>query len=429
MDSPRLFLGDITNSPRPSQSDGEKLNAAAVLPFDHAEFTSKSSSLKSSPARLQQLPVLNQEELKPRCIPQKRESPSKKNANKRCVRKRPGLTKLVIRSPSAAKPITPVPLMTGSFKNQQAYKTVCSKITDFLYVGGVDVAKDIEIMKSCGITHVINMCGCSAPNYFATQFAYLRLPIRDHTSVDISTLLFSLISFIEQVRRDGGVVLVHCVKGISRSTTVSIAYLMWSRRWTLNDAFRYVKTCRPIINPNSGFFFQLNDWGNQLQLHQGRLDTASGGGGGGISSSSSGSSINGSTEVKSDMCKRCVMFRVRVGSSTTDDDYSSIPAVEGPFGFDDDTVPSTPSSASSTDEREGCVMIFHQFSKQRSAPPTIWHRQQCNDDLLAQARGAAVMLQTLGMLPADLPVAECEEGSEPEALATSIAAMRRHCSI
>jgi dual specificity MAP kinase phosphatase len=86
-------------------------------------------------------------------------------------------------------------------------------------------------MKACGITHVINMCGVSAPNFFPAEMQYYRLPLRDHTTVDISALFFSLIFLIERARIEGGVVLIHCVKGISRSPAVAIAYLMWSKKW------------------------------------------------------------------------------------------------------------------------------------------------------------------------------------------------------
>jgi len=281
--------------------------------------------------------------------------------------------------------------MTNSFQQQAAYKTVCSRITDFLYVSGVDVAKDLNIMNSCGITHVINMCGCSAPNYFPLKFQYQRLPIRDHNSVDISPLLLSLVASIERVRSNGGVVLVHCVKGISRSTTVAIAYLMWSKRMDLNTAFRFVKTCRPIINPNAGFFFQLNDWGNQLEVHQARA-------------------LLSPADQDRDAC----MFRIRSPcdvADTTGDGYSSLPEIDGPFGCHDDVPPAT--------SEEQCF-VFHK----NSMGPVLWHRQHCNLDLLAQAREACVTLQHLGMLPAARTVVECAEASEPEAMRQTIARMR-----
>jgi len=62
--------------------------------------------------------------------------------------------------------------------------------------------------------------------------------------------------FIEQGKHYGSV-LVHCHKGISRSATFVIGYLMMKNEFTYNEAFDYVKACRPIIAPNESFITQL----------------------------------------------------------------------------------------------------------------------------------------------------------------------------
>ena len=48
-------------------------------------------------------------------------------------------------------------------------------------------------------------------------------------------------------------VLVHCHQGVSRSATVIIAYLMHKNRWTVEEALKYAKAKRDIVNPNVGF--------------------------------------------------------------------------------------------------------------------------------------------------------------------------------
>ncbi|PHJ22263.1 dual specificity catalytic domain-containing protein [Cystoisospora suis] len=53
-----------------------------------------------------------------------------------------------------------------------------------------------------------------------------------------------------------GNVLVHCAKGISRSASFVICYLMYRRCWSYNDSFTYIRRKRPIY-PNVGFQIQL----------------------------------------------------------------------------------------------------------------------------------------------------------------------------
>ena len=52
-------------------------------------------------------------------------------------------------------------------------------------------------------------------------------------------------------------VLVHCMTGISRSSTIVIAYLMARAHVPLGVALRAVKACRPVASPNPGFVEQL----------------------------------------------------------------------------------------------------------------------------------------------------------------------------
>jgi len=47
-------------------------------------------------------------------------------------------------------------------------------------------------------------------------------------------------------------ILVHCIVGKSCSTVVVIAYLMYSRRMILKEAFSHVKGKRELIQPNEG---------------------------------------------------------------------------------------------------------------------------------------------------------------------------------
>ena len=54
----------------------------------------------------------------------------------------------------------------------------------------------------------------------------------------------------------GGRVLVHCVQGISRSSTIVISYLMLTQNLNYEDALKFVESRRKIVSPNLGFSIQ-----------------------------------------------------------------------------------------------------------------------------------------------------------------------------
>lgn len=83
---------------------------------------------------------------------------------------------------------------------------------------------------------------------------------------DIITHFSSSVEFIREGLKSGGVV-VHCAAGISRSSSMCIAYvpqfvaamlmtagryLMAERGLSFDDAYQTVKLCRPCIDPNPG---------------------------------------------------------------------------------------------------------------------------------------------------------------------------------
>ncbi|XP_070758999.1 dual specificity protein phosphatase 7 isoform X2 [Enoplosus armatus] len=62
-------------------------------------------------------------------------------------------------------------------------------------------------------------------------------------------------------------ILVHCLAGISRSVTVTVAYLMQKLNLSLNDAYDFVKRKKSNISPNFNFMGQLLDFERTLGLN------------------------------------------------------------------------------------------------------------------------------------------------------------------
>lgn len=136
-----------------------------------------------------------------------------------------------------------------------------SRITPFLYLGDAKNAADINFLKSKKVILIVN-CAKELPNYFPNQFQYVRLNWDDYPEQDISNIEYATEDIIKYIKSKH-VVFVHCAAGVSRSAIVVIATIMKLHNWDFNKSKNYVKQLRNVINPNSGFVAQLQDFSNK----------------------------------------------------------------------------------------------------------------------------------------------------------------------
>ncbi|XXG88766.1 hypothetical protein AAC387_Pa12g0938 [Persea americana] len=133
----------------------------------------------------------------------------------------------------------------------------CSRIADHVFLGSDAVARDRQALRRHGITHVLNCVGFVCPEYFRGELVYKTLWLQDSATEDITSILYDVFDYLEEVREGGGRVLVHCCQGVSRSSSLVIAYLMWRNGQSFEEAFQFVKSARGVTNPNMGFACQL----------------------------------------------------------------------------------------------------------------------------------------------------------------------------
>lgn len=135
------------------------------------------------------------------------------------------------------------------------------EILPHLYLGSAKNSADLAQLKKYGITYILNVTA-NVPNMFENEknFKYLQIPISDHWSQNLSSFFPQAIKFIDEARNNNKGVLVHCLAGISRSVTVTVAYLMNRECMSLNRAYDHVKHCKPNISPNFTFMGQLLDF-------------------------------------------------------------------------------------------------------------------------------------------------------------------------
>ena len=126
------------------------------------------------------------------------------------------------------------------------YKRVCSEIIDnYLYLGSDLVAKDGETFQNIGITHVINCAADYSEDYHKDKgVKYKSFHLKDHVREDIQCVFYDAIEFMIKAREEGGKVYVHCVQGISRSSTICIAYMIFTEGVNFEEGYKKVKDRR-----------------------------------------------------------------------------------------------------------------------------------------------------------------------------------------
>lgn len=138
-----------------------------------------------------------------------------------------------------------------------------SLVANQLWIGSEVAAASLGNLRNHGITHVVNCT--TLPNTHEGRPgapSYLKLSLFDSV-VDLPRMLGCMTQtadFIRDAHATGGTVLVHCHRGISRSCTMAMAYMMASGRRTAEEVFEVVKRARPVCDPNLGYWVSLKEW-------------------------------------------------------------------------------------------------------------------------------------------------------------------------
>ena len=156
----------------------------------------------------------------------------------------------------------------------QDLETPMHLIEEGLYLGSIDAARDRELLKQNNITRVLSLLDSfpdSKPSGnseydedcyyylrpFDSSFDHLKLTIQDSYTSNLIQHLPAALKFISDSQKAQKNILVHCAAGISRSSSVVIAYIMVKYSLSLQEGIHIVKDKRRCICPNDGFKRQL----------------------------------------------------------------------------------------------------------------------------------------------------------------------------
>ncbi|CAF0987626.1 unnamed protein product [Rotaria magnacalcarata] len=143
----------------------------------------------------------------------------------------------------------------------------------FLYIGGLKSLGNRVRLTRLKITHILSVVFIPpAKNLVPSHIKHLFLKADDHIAFNIRQYFEQACAFIDEARQSKGGVLVHCVCGVSRSTSLCCAYLMKHHSMSLEQALVQIRSRRHIIQPNIGFLRQLLLYDEQLQLDHTRQE-------------------------------------------------------------------------------------------------------------------------------------------------------------
>ena len=135
------------------------------------------------------------------------------------------------------------------------------QITEKIYLGNEDTARDKELLKKLNISHIL-ICAEGCEPFFPNEYNYKILYIDDAIDENILSWFKEAFEFIDSSVNN---IYIHCVMGISRSPTIVIGYLMYKKKMKYEEAYDFVRNKRNAISPNSGFQEQLKKFEKILE--------------------------------------------------------------------------------------------------------------------------------------------------------------------
>ena len=142
-------------------------------------------------------------------------------------------------------------------KSKEDYSCI---LDNLLYYGNKKLALNEEELNKIGIKAIIClMPKTSQIEHDPNKFSVLNINTEDSILCSLNEWAEKTSDFIENNIKENKPVYVHCIQGISRSTSCILHYLMTKREMNLKQSFTLVRSKRNVASPTVGFFKDLID--------------------------------------------------------------------------------------------------------------------------------------------------------------------------
>lgn len=139
------------------------------------------------------------------------------------------------------------------------------KVLDFLFLGSLRTAQTPQVYEDLNIGFILT-AGRDLEVHVGPGMKQLEIAVDDLPGENMIPLFEQCFEFIDEAKRARKGVLIHCFAGLSRSVTVTAAYLMKTMYpLTRDEAMVLIRQSRKAAMPNKGFMENLKTYERSLR--------------------------------------------------------------------------------------------------------------------------------------------------------------------
>ena len=147
-----------------------------------------------------------------------------------------------------------------SFMERIEFGLDCDEVIPGVILATGKTVKNVPYMRDLRVTHIINTASRDVwlpveklSNLGVEMFQF---HVDDVPSANIAPYFRPAADFVARATQVGGLLVINCLVGLSRSATVLAAALMINNKWTVKRTLKKLRQNRPV-KPNLGFMVQL----------------------------------------------------------------------------------------------------------------------------------------------------------------------------